>query len=146
LVRFFTGIVMATPLRQPLHPAISEEMIHAVVHGFYGKVRADAVLGPIFNRVIGEGWDHHLAKMCDFWSSVMLMSGRYKGQPMVAHMRLKMVRPEHFQRWLALFGETARALTPPDIAALFIGRAENIARSLQMGMFFRPTPEKESQS
>jgi hemoglobin len=134
------------PRRQPVSPEIDETIIKALVHGFYAKVRADAQLGPIFNRIIADDWDRHLAKMCDFWSSVMLMSGRYKGQPMVAHMRLKMVRPEHFQRWLALFGETARALTPPDIAALFIGRAENIARSLQMGMFFRPTPEKESQS
>jgi hemoglobin len=129
---------MATPLRQPLHPAISEEMIHALVHGFYAKVRADAALGPIFERVVAGNWDHHLAKMCDFWSSVMLMSGRYHGTPMVAHMRLKMVKPEHFQRWLELFGETAREIAAPEIAALFVGRAENIARSLQMGMFFQP--------
>ena len=134
------------PRRQPVHPQIDEEMIRALVHGFYDRVRADGEIGPIFNRVIGNGWDEHLAKMCDFWSSVMLMSGRYKGTPMVAHMRLKMVRPEHFQRWLDLFGETARERTPPDIAALFIARAETIARSLQMGMFFRPTPaQKESQ-
>jgi hemoglobin len=57
---------------------------------------------------------------------------------MVAHMRLKMIRPAHFERWLALFRETARTVCSPEIAALFIGRAENIARSLQMGMFFRP--------
>jgi hemoglobin len=76
--------------------------------------------------------------MCDFWSSVMLLTGRYKGQPMVAHMRLKMIRPEHFARWLDLFRQTATDLCPPEIATLFIARAENIARSLQLGMFFRP--------
>jgi hemoglobin len=126
------------PRRQPVHPQIDEEMIRALVHGFYDRVRADGEIGPIFNRVIGNGWDEHLAKMCDFWSSVMLMSGRYKGNPMVAHMRLKMVQPQHFERWLSLFRETARAVCPGEIATLFIGRAENIARSLQMGMFFRP--------
>ena len=125
---------------------INDAMIHALVHGFYDKIRADAELGPIFNRVIGDDWDTHLAKMCDFWSSVMLTSGRYKGNPMVAHMRLKMVRPEHFTRWLALFGETADALTPPAIAAQFRGRSELIARSLQMGMFFRPDAAKEKTS
>ena len=125
---------------------INDAMIHALVHGFYDKVRADAELGPIFDRVIGDGWDAHLAKMCDFWSSVMLTSGRYKGNPMVAHMRLKTVRPEHFTRWLALFAETADALTPPAIAAQFRGRAELIARSLQMGMFFRPEAAKEKTS
>jgi hemoglobin len=65
---------------------------------------------------------------------------------MIAHMRLKMVRPEHFMRWLALFGETADALTPPAIAAQFRARSELIARSLQMGMFFRPEAAKETSS
>ncbi len=126
------------PRRQPLHPSIDDGMIRALVHGFYDRVRADSEIGPIFNRVIGEDWDTHLAKMCDFWSSVMLMSGRYKGNPMIAHVRLKAVRPEHFERWLGLFRTTARDLCPPEIAELFIGRAENIARSLQLGMFFHP--------
>jgi hypothetical protein len=26
------------------------------------------------------------------------------------------------------------------VAALFVGRAENIAKSLQLGMFFKPAP------
>ena len=134
---------MDNPRRKPVHPALDEPMIHALVHGFYAKIRRDAVLGPIFNRVIGDGWDGHLAKMCDFWSSVMLLSGRYKGNPMIAHMRLKMVKPEHFQHWLALFGETARELFEPEIAALFEARAENIARSLELGMFYRPGGQTE---
>jgi len=128
--------MVSFPRQQPAD--LDEEMIRAVVHGFYAKIRADAALGPIFARVIGEDWDPHLAKMCDFWSSVMLMSGRYKGNPMTAHLRLKSVRPEHFARWLELFGETADATAPPAVAALFRAKAENIARSLQLGMFFRP--------
>jgi hemoglobin len=58
---------------------------------------------------------------------------------MTAHMRLKMIRPEHFQRWLTLFRETAWDLFAPEIAAAFVLRAENIARSLQLGMFFKPS-------
>jgi len=73
------------------------------VRTFYARIRADEVLGPIFERTIGADWEPHLHKMFDFWSSVMLTSGRYKGQPMLAHMRLKTVRPEHFDRWLTLF-------------------------------------------
>ena len=129
---------MAHEFRQPRHPAIDEAMIRALVHGFYDKVRRDPALGPIFERVVQGEWDGHLARMCDFWSSVMLATRRYKGTPMAAHMRLKTVRPEHFQRWLELFGQTARDVAPPDAAALFIDRAETIARSLQMGMFFQP--------
>jgi hemoglobin len=126
--------------RQPISPAIDEAIIRSLVHGFYAKVREDPKIGPIFNRVIGGDWDQHLAKMCDFWSSVMLLTGTYKGNPMVAHMRLKMVRPEHFERWLALFRETATELCDPEVAALFVGKAENIARSLQLGMFYQPQP------
>ena len=117
---------------------VTEEMIHALVHGFYARVRVDPEIGPIFAGVIGDDWDAHLAKMCDFWSGVMLTSGRYKGSPMLAHMRLKMIRPEHFQRWLTLFRQTAQDLFAPDIANAFILRAENIARSFQLGMFFTP--------
>ena len=128
----------ANPRRQPVHDGISEEMIHALVHTFYDRIRTDEVLGPIFSRVIGEDWGPHLSKMCDFWSSVMLLTGRYKGNPMLAHMRLKMVKPEHFEHWLALFQETARETCPPEIADLFARRAQTIARSLQLGMFWRP--------
>lgn len=118
---------------------ISEEMIAALVHAFYGKIRIDPELGPIFNGVIGENWDVHLARMCDFWSSVMRMTGRYSGRPMPVHMRLKMVKPEHFARWLALFSETAEQTCPPAIARRFSAKAQLIAQSLQLGMFYRPT-------
>jgi len=131
-------MVPENPRRKPVHAQISEETIRALVHAFYGRIRRDEALGPIFARVIGEDWDPHLAKMCDFWSSVMLMSGRYKGNPMIAHIRLKMVKPEHFARWLDLFQATAEDTCPPDIAAQFRARAGIIARSLQLGMFFRP--------
>ena len=117
----------------------SEDEIRALVHGFYAKVREDDMLGPIFNRTIAD-WQPHLEKMCAFWSSVMRQSGRYKGNPMAAHLRLKTVEPAHFERWLALFAETAHALFVPALAEAFVARAENIARSLQLGMFYRPQP------
>jgi hemoglobin len=125
-------------LRQPAHPDITEAMIHDLVHGFYARVRRHPVLGPIFNPVIGEDWDSHLARMCDFWSSVMRMSGRYKGNPMAVHARLTAVRPEHFDDWLALFQETAEEVCGPELAPLFLERARTIAASLKLGLFYRP--------
>ena len=125
----------ATPQAAQARP--SEEQIRDLVHGFYAKIRTDEDLGPIFNGAIAD-WAPHLEKMCAFWSSVMRMSGRYHGNPMAAHLRLKMVQPDHFQRWLGLFGETAHELFGADLADAFIGRAETIARSLQLGMFYRP--------
>jgi hemoglobin len=113
---------------------VTEPMIHQLVHGFYAKIRKDPALGPVFNRIIGEGWDAHLAKMCDFWSSVLLMSGRFKGSPMAAHARIPEIRPAHFARWLHVFRQTAEELCPPPAAALFIAKSEMIAQSLQLGI------------
>jgi len=112
---------------------VTEQMIHDLVHGFYGKIRTDPALGPIFNRVVGD-WDEHLAKMCDFWSSVLLMTGRFKGAPMAAHARIPEIRPTHFARWLHVFQQTAAGVCPPQAAALFVAKSEMIAQSLQLGV------------
>jgi len=113
---------------------VNEAMIRELVHAFYVKVRADPSLGPIFNRVIADGWPEHLAKLCDFWSSVMLMTGRFKGAPMRAHAVVPDIEPIHFKRWLQLFDETAREVCPPEAAALFSEKAAMVGRSLQMGI------------
>jgi len=111
---------------------LDEAMLGRLVRGFYAKVRADAVLGPIFAERIRD-WEPHLARMTDFWSSVALMTGRYHGQPVPAHAGLP-VEWGHFERWLELFGETAREICPPAGAAHVVVRAENIARSLHMAV------------
>ena len=114
---------------------ITEEMIHDLVHGFYAKIRTDPVLGPIFDRVIREeDWPAHLAKMCDFWSSVLLLSGRFRGAPMPAHIRIPDIGPGHFAHWLRLFRRTAAEVCPQEAAEIFVSRAEVIAQSLQMGI------------
>ena len=84
---------------------ITEALIERLVRAFYAKVRADAVLAPVFEARIRD-WEPHLERMCAFWSSVALMSGRYHGTPMAKHMPLP-VDADHFDRWLALFEETA---------------------------------------
>ncbi|MFZ3033211.1 MAG: group III truncated hemoglobin [Parvibaculum sp.] len=125
-------------MSQASSPLTNEHEIELLVRSFYSRIRTDETLGPIFEQVIGDDWEPHLQKMFAFWSSVMLMTGRYKGQPMVAHMRLKSVKPEHFDRWLALFDETARETCDAETADAFVLRAERIANSLKLGMFFNP--------
>jgi hemoglobin len=111
---------------------IDAAMIDRLVRTFYGKVGQDAVLGPVFAARISD-WEPHLARMCEFWSSVALMTGIYHGQPMEKHLPLP-VDARHFDRWLRLFGETAREVCSPAAAAHFIERAERIAQSLEMGI------------
>lgn len=112
---------------------VDEPMIRDLVHTFYARVRQDRELGPIFEDAIDD-WDEHLAKLCDFWSSVTLMTGRFKGSPMAAHVRTSAIRPEHFARWLALFRQTAIEVCPPDAAALFVGKSQMIGESLRLGL------------
>lgn len=109
---------------------VTEQMIETQVRTFYGKIRLDPELGPIFASVI-EDWEPHLLRMMDFWSSVLLMTGRYKGNPVAKHHTLDL-RADHFKQWLALFIATARETCPPAAAALFRTKAEMIAESLQM--------------
>lgn len=111
---------------------IDETMIERLVRAFYDEVRKDPLLGPIFADRIAD-WEPHLQRMCAFWSSVALMSGRYHGRPMEKHLPLP-VDARHFDRWLALFTETARRLCPPAAAAHFVERAERIAESLELGV------------
>jgi len=66
---------------------ITEAMIEGLVKEFYGHIQVDALLGPIFAVRIAD-WEAHITKLCAFWSSVALMSGRYPGQPMQAHLEL----------------------------------------------------------
>jgi len=111
---------------------ITEAMIERLVRAFYDKVRADEVLGPIFEARIRD-WGPHLQQMFAFWSSVALMTGRYHGTPMVKHMRLP-VDAGHFDHWLALFEQTAREVCPPEAVTHFMERARRIASSLEMGV------------
>ena len=111
---------------------IDEVMIERLVRGFYAKVREDAVLGPVFESRI-KHWEPHLAQMCAFWSSVALMTGRYHGTPMAKHLPLP-VDGGHFDRWLALFEETAHEICPGEAEAHFVERARRIAQSLELGI------------
>ncbi len=111
---------------------IGEVMIDRLVRAFYDRIRSDAVLGPIFEARVSD-WEPHLQRMCAFWSSIVLMSGNYHGRPMEKHMPLP-IDARHFDRWLALFEETARDVCPEAAADHFIDRAHRIAESLEMGI------------
>ncbi len=111
---------------------IDDVMIERLVRGFYARVREDDLIGPVFAARITD-WEPHLQRMCAFWSSVALLTGTYHGQPMPRHMPLP-IDARHFDRWLALFTETARELCPPVAAEHFIERAQRIAQSLEMGV------------
>jgi hemoglobin len=120
---------------------VTEEELATLVERFYAKVRSDDVLGPVFNAAVDD-WPEHMEKLSAFWSSVMLTTGRYRGNPMAAHMKHKSaIDPSMFVRWLGLWRATAREILDERGAEAVIAKAERIAESLQTGMFFSLPPK-----
>lgn len=108
-----------------------------LVEAFYERVRQDEVIGPIFNDAISD-WPHHLDKLADFWHSVMHGSGRYQGGLMMRHfMHRDRIRPEHFERWLALWQTTTAEKMPPEMAEMLQARAARVGESIKLGLFYR---------
>jgi hemoglobin len=88
---------------------LNEPHLNRLVSHFYAEVRGDPLRGPLFNRAIAD-WPAHLERLSAFWSSVMLTAGRYKGQPLPAHLRHQAkITPEMLDRWLALWEEAGFA-------------------------------------
>lgn len=119
---------------------ITKAQIATLIPRFYDRVRADALLGPVFASAIDD-WPPHLDKLMAFWSSVMLTSGRYKGNPMAAHMKhLATITPPMFDRWLALWAQVTAETLSAGIAAQLQAKAERIAQSLKLALYFRLPP------
>lgn len=79
--------------------------IRLLVDAFYTRVRADSLLGNIFNEVIQDRWPVHLEKMYRFWQTVLLEEHTYNGTPFLPHALLP-VEETHFNRWIELFNRT----------------------------------------
>lgn len=119
----------------------TEQEVTRLVHGFYARVREDDLLGPIFNRHVAD-WDHHLAKLVDFWSAILRGTKRFAGAPMPAHIALPDLNDRLFQRWLALFHETTRLLDNPAMREHADAMARRIAQSFWYGYQLSRDPER----
>ena len=104
--------------------------IETLVNTFYERVRSDAVLGFIFDKVAQTNWEAHLPKMYSFWETVMFRSGGFTGNPIAAHAKLvpltNMGR-EQFDRWLKLFRGTVDDLFAGEHADHIKNCAEDMA-------------------
>ena len=103
----------------------SEADVRLLVDEFYGAIRNDALLNPIFTDVAKVDWSHHLPKMYAFWSGLILGIPGYSGAPFPPHTVLPVQR-EHFVRWLELF----RATVDAHFTGPFAKRAKDAAGSI----------------
>ncbi|WP_324828794.1 group III truncated hemoglobin [Qipengyuania zhejiangensis] len=113
---------------------IDSDFIDGLVERFYGKVRDDELLGPIFAARIAN-WPDHLARMKAFWRSVLHQSGEFSGNPMLKHIAIPGIESAEFEHWLALFDQTLLEIERDEAASNLIGsRARMIADSLLTGI------------
>jgi hemoglobin len=129
------------------YPEPTEANIRELVYAFYDRVRADPLLGPVFDTVLSGRWDAHLPKMCVFWGSLVLGDKRYRGNVQQAHQPLEGLEPRHFSRWLHLFLDTVCDRYEPAAAVRFMEPALRIAQSLQLNRFgwdYTVPPEQQA--
>ena len=84
---------------------ISLDDIKILVDTFYGKVKKDELIGPIFNERIHDRWPQHLETMYTFWQTLLLNERTYFGSPFPVHASLP-VSGKHFKKWMELFTQT----------------------------------------
>jgi hemoglobin len=76
--------------------------------------------------------------MCDFWSTILLGSGRYRGNPLQTHRTIEHLSREHFRRWLELFEQVVREQFAMAPAELLIERAHRMGQTLQADLPAQP--------
>jgi hemoglobin len=107
--------------------------IDALMRAFYEKILQDPAIGYLFTEVAKIDLDHHLPIIGDFWETVLLGTGNYMRHgrnPLQVHLALNAkehLRPEHFRRWLELFGESVDGLFSGKRALFAKQRAQGIA-------------------
>ncbi|MBA3538056.1 MAG: DUF1971 domain-containing protein [Deltaproteobacteria bacterium] len=120
---------------------LDDAQLGGLVDTFYARVRLDPLIGDVFNRAVAD-WGEHLETLTRFWSSVMLGSGRYKGNPVAQHLKhVRELTPPMFERWLELWSETTTAVCSPANASALQAKARRIGESLQLALeFHRDAP------
>ncbi len=117
---------------------VTEDDLANLVERFYERVRADSDLGPMFETQIdAEAWPAHLARTRDFWSTVLLGTGLYRGNPMEVHRSIPGLQPAHFAQWLDLFGVVLHEQFSQDVAEAILQRARRMAESLSLYLYMK---------
>ncbi len=124
----------ARKMADALACGIDDMFISQLVERFYDTIREDGMLGPVFAKHIAD-WPRHLARMKDFWASIMIESGRFSGNPMQKHIAIGGLDAAHFKRWRSLWDQTLVEIAPnADVADRFRDAAERIGESLLTGI------------
>lgn len=113
-----------------LHDIATEEDVKHLVDSFYTVAMVDDVIGYIFTDVAKISMETHMPIMYRFWSSMLLGTKTYEGNPMGPHIALdkkEHFTQAHFNRWLELWIKTVHENFVGAKANEAVLRAQNIA-------------------
>lgn len=113
------------------HDILDLDDVKRLVDSFYGRVRADEILAPVFETRLQDRWPEHLEKMYRFWQTVLLGEHTYYGAPFVPHAKLP-VAHMHFERWMQLFNSTVDELFTGEKAEEAKWRGNKMAGMFEM--------------
>ncbi len=80
--------------------------IELLIQSFYQKAKVDTLIGHFFTEVMTISIEEHLPIIYEFWSSILLQEGQYKGMLIPKHLELDLKSPitkEHMAKWQELF-------------------------------------------
>lgn len=109
--------------------------VEKLVNEFYEKVKADELIGFIFNDIARVNWEKHLPVMYRFWENVLFYTGGYDGNPIQLHKHLNRIcelKSEYFERWNELFTKTVDEMYEGENAILAKQRAMSISVVMQL--------------
>lgn len=108
----------------------SRDDVLFLIERFYEKAKLDELIGSFFTEVVVLDWDHHIPVITDFWTSILLGTVRYEGNPISPHISLhrkKALKPFHFERWLELWEANLKEHFEGPIAEEALRRAKMMA-------------------
>lgn len=111
--------------------------VEQLVRTFYKEVRADSLIGPVFDHMIRneELWEHHFTKLIDFWEVNLLKQGKYEGAMIELHIWVDMqisykMEQKHFDQWLSLWHENLNKRFKGEAAELAHKRADAMGKRI----------------
>lgn len=114
---------------------VTEAVIRQVIAAFYERVKRDAILGPVFENIVGDHWDAHVEKVCSFWLYATRLSREYNGRDfMPAHIKHPSIQPALLSQWLHLFRETTDEMCTKEAASALVDIARRMAVSIEMSL------------
>ena len=117
---------------------ITKESINKLVRTFYPMILKNEITAPFFIAKLGDDinskiWQEHLELLTNFWSTLALNDGNYRGNPLGAHFDLNLNK-EAFSEWLRLFEIAIDKVYTPEAGAFFKERSQIIAHNFMINL------------